>query len=332
MENQCYFVNSRGLLKSCDFHSPNPQSSWCYDKDFLLKMVRGNNMFDGMSIYVCTDMLPFFLVDILHHIRHYFFLVSGDSDATVPHGNIDVYSDPRPLDQGVCVQIANHPKLLKWFAQNLIFTRNNTIENRFHVYDPDVVSKICQLPIGLDYHTISNDPNKFWRDPSEGSLPMFQESILKEIGSTGKRWKDRLSTIYVHFNIGGEGCHRQIALNMIPPELVHQTTDLVPRSQVWKEMVQHVFVMSPYGVGPDCHRTWEALSLGCIPIVQSFGSDEMYRDLPVLVVKEWNEVTAELLQQTLDKFQYASFQYENLSLSYWVRQFTHRYNHSYIQR
>jgi hypothetical protein len=37
------------------------------------------------------------------------------------------------------------------------------------------------------------------------------------------------------------------------------------------EKINYAFVASPYGGGPDCHRTWEALILGCIPIVKSSG-------------------------------------------------------------
>jgi len=91
MENECYFVCSRGLLKSCDFHSPNPMSSWCYDKEYLDKMLNENQMFDGMSIYICTDLILYFIDNILPHIPTTFYLVMGDSDATVPGGKIDIW-------------------------------------------------------------------------------------------------------------------------------------------------------------------------------------------------------------------------------------------------
>ena len=39
MENKCYYVSSRGLLKSCDFHSPNPKSSCNNDFNYLIDMI-----------------------------------------------------------------------------------------------------------------------------------------------------------------------------------------------------------------------------------------------------------------------------------------------------
>ena len=85
MENLCYFVNSRGILKSCNFRSPNPKSSCNNDKNYLYFMLK--NMFNGMSIYVCSDLLKFFVNDIFPKINKNFILVSGDSDLCVPRGS-----------------------------------------------------------------------------------------------------------------------------------------------------------------------------------------------------------------------------------------------------
>jgi hypothetical protein len=38
------------------------------------------------------------------------------------------------------------------------------------------------------------------------------------------------------------------------------------RSELWRRHGNYSFVISPPGHGLDCHRTWEALALGCIPI------------------------------------------------------------------
>ena len=61
MENECYFVCSRGILKSCDFHSLNPKSSSKNDYSYLINMISSNNMKDGMSIYVCSTILKYFV-------------------------------------------------------------------------------------------------------------------------------------------------------------------------------------------------------------------------------------------------------------------------------
>jgi len=67
----------------------------------------------------------------------------------------------------------------------------------------------------------------------------------------------------------------------------------------------------------DCHRTWEALCLGAIPIVCAPHFRKLFEGLPVLIVTDWREVNQELLENTLKDFQEKEFQYEKLTLSYW---------------
>ena len=43
-------------------------------------------------------------------------------------------------------------------------------------------------------------------------------------------------------------------------------TEELNRSELWRRHGNYAFVISPPGHGLDCHRTWEALALGCIPI------------------------------------------------------------------
>ena len=312
MENNCKYVCSRGLLKSCTFHSPRPTSSWCYDIQYLDEMINGNKMFDYMSIYLCTDVLPHFVEHILPRITNLFYLISGDSDATVPKGMIDIWHNPRELLEEKCLEILNHPKLIKWWAQNCILNHD----------------KIAQLPIGLDYHTISNDPNKNWRTPGEGTTPNDQENILIDIISNSRPFYEKVrKKIYVNFsvNLNNSNCPRTIAINNIPTELLHIDIGFKHRTEVWKTYSQFAFILSPYGGGLDCHRTWEILCLGSIPIVKSFrsnGVNDMFDDLPVLIVNEWNEITEQLLNDTIEKFKNTVFNYDKLTLSYWTKQFT----------
>lgn len=320
MENNCYFVNSRGILKSCDFHSPNPRSSWTYDQDYLVEMIHSPNMFDTMSIYVCTDVLPFFCNNILPHIHNTFYLVSGDSDATVPNGGIDIYHDFKLLQEELCLKILNHPKLIKWFAQDCIFTSENlTNSSNTKVFCGLAEIKICQLPIGLDYHTISNDPNKFWKDSNEGNSTKYQEYIMKNIREKMQPYTNRIFKIFIHML---PGAHRQEAIEQMPRELVELSSGNITRTQLWEKMTNYTFVLSPHGSGPDCHRHWESLCLGCIPIMKTFGSDNMFEDLPVVIVKEWSDVNKELLEKTIETFKNKKFNYNKLLLSYWVDQFS----------
>lgn len=53
---------------------------------------------------------------------------------------------------------------------------------------------------------------------------------------------------------------------------------------------QSTFVLSPPGNGPDCHRTWEAVYLGAVPVVLASAMPaELAADLPILRVESYEE-------------------------------------------
>lgn len=293
MENTCYLVSSRGILKSCDFFSESPKSSCDNDRNYLDNML--NNMFDGMIIYVCSDLLLFFFKNIFPKINKKFTLVSGDSDLCVPH---------QILSREETDNILISPYLIKWFAQNTVLQNYN---------------KIYQLPIGLDYHTISNNPDHLWKLPGEECLPIEQEKILFSIFKNAKPFFLRIPKIYVNFTKGNDRFgDRKKSLASIPQNLLVINDTFVPRTVTWNNITNFTFVLSPFGNGMDCHRTWEALSLGSIPIVRAHRFKELFKDLPVLIVKEWHEINEDLLINTINIFKNTKFNCEKLNLEYWI--------------
>ena len=90
----------------------------------------------------------------------------------------------------------------------------------------------------------------------------------------------------------------------------------------YKDWEPYMFILSPQGAGLDCHRTWEAMICGLIPIVKSSSIDELFKDLPVLIVKEWNEINESwLIQQQKDialKKENGQYKMEKLTLEYWI--------------
>ena len=61
-------------------------------------------------------------------------------------------------------------------------------------------------------------------------------------------------------------------------------------------------LLAPPGRGVDTHRLWEALYLGCVPVVARSSLDSIYADLPVLIVKDWKDVTATFLEDKWPEF------------------------------
>jgi hypothetical protein len=67
------------------------------------------------------------------------------------------------------------------------------------------------------------------------------------------------------------------------------------------------FVISPEGNGLDCHRHYEALIAGCIPIIERNPHiEEKYRGCPILWTTDYSEITEEYLNkmysEMIDKY------------------------------
>ena len=71
----------------------------------------------------------------------------------------------------------------------------------------------------------------------------------------------------------------------------------------YEQILSHPFVFSPPGAGPDCHRHWEAILLGSIPVVLKSPATQILNWMPCLQVNDWGEVTEERLNKDLSQLE-----------------------------
>ena len=99
---------------------------------------------------------------------------------------------------------------------------------------------------------------------------------------------------------------------------------------------QFPFWLSPRGNGLDCHRTWEALYLDIIPIVWHSTLDPVFENLPIVVIKTWDELSEDILRTKLREIatkkvqQPSVYQYEKLRIGYWREMILRKSRHSLI--
>lgn len=92
-------------------------------------------------------------------------------------------------------------------------------------------------------------------------------------------------------------------------------------AQYWEDLQRSVFVVSPEGNGIDCHRTYEALWCGCIPIVERVNQKhirQLYGNVPILWTNDYSEITPEYLWKMHNaiqkmQFDFSKLYYESLS-------------------
>lgn len=86
------------------------------------------------------------------------------------------------------------------------------------------------------------------------------------------------------------------------------------------QLSAHRFVFSPDGNGMDCVRTWEALYLGCYPIVERHVfTEEFAKQLPLLVVDDWSMITEDFLNHEYERMSAHQWNWDALTVGYWDR-------------
>ena len=81
-----------------------------------------------------------------------------------------------------------------------------------------------------------------------------------------------------------------------------------------------LFGLALPGLGFDCYRIWEMLTMGVVPIVEkSVGLDRTLHRLPALLVEDFSDVTPALLRQAYVEAVYRAdeFEFERLTQSFW---------------
>ena len=288
---------------SCDRKSDLPVP----DFDGLNPALYKDIQEDNQIFHVCPQALRKFVDKVLPTLKRPFILLTNNSDCTIPD---DV--------QYEFTRLTNHPMLSHWFAQNCIVDH----------------PKLTRIPIGLDYHTLIPRYKKqfTWSEPvpivEQHTIgwglreePVLQEQHLIKFQSSARPFWEREVKAYANFQFLMSTRYGKIdraeCFNTVPKELVYYEPVRCIRNICWENMIKHAFVLSPQGNGLDCHRTWEALCLGCIPIVKTSGLDPLFEGLPVWIVSAWSEVTQENMSAKINEFKEKEFRLERLTLDYW---------------
>jgi hypothetical protein len=85
----------------------------------------------------------------------------------------------------------------------------------------------------------------------------------------------------------------------------------------YKELPQYKFIISPEGNGIDCHRHYEALMAGCVPVVEyNEALIQKYGNCPILYTTEhYEDINEEFLERTYETMLDTVFDFSKLYIS-----------------
>lgn len=153
--------------------------------------------------------------------------------------------------------LADDERIIRWFAQNAICSH----------------PKIVHAPIGLENR---------WR---------HNHGIIGDFRRLRRKAGEKKSRILFGFSVGTNEGERRPALEALRASSSSDELGRMNSRAYRRSLAGYRFVASPPGNGVDCHRTWEALYLGVVPIVKRSALYDGFPGLPVLLVDDWREIS-----------------------------------------
>lgn len=234
-------------------------------------------------IYLDLNFANFFISHVIGKIKYPFVLVSWWSDFSTSKYK----------------SILKNQYLIKRFAQN------NDINSK----------KIESIPIWLDYHSLCFI-DKFWQWITS---PVEQEKELKKIIALSD-W-ERKFQVFSNFHLNITSPRRQdIYDKMKNKNIIFFQKTRLSRLKTWELQSKFNFVYSPRWFWRDCHRTWEALLLWCIPIVDHSPLDNLHEEFPIVIINNTDDITEENLHIWYNKYKnsFNDSLKKKLTNKYWI--------------
>ncbi len=145
------------------------------------------------------------------------------------------------------------------------------------VYSVNVTSEtsnVRALPIGLENARINNN----------GRLSYYLEGLEEP------RSSNRPRLVMSSFHVSNNSSVRQPTADLFRGSRFGFDGHSWKRKEYRDVLTQTCFVISPPGNGSDCHRTWEAIYLGAVPVVlKEYLGRSLWEGMPILAVDSYED-------------------------------------------
>lgn len=295
-ERFCKYVSSRGIAQSCDIY---PRDILSDSQNFDITSYQG--IANNHKVYVISSQLPQFVTKVLPALEKSNIrirLVTGACVLGVPNELSRVHR----IDYLKRLFCQSH-SVLMWYTQNYDGRRGQC-------------GRVKAIPLGLDYHTLQRGAMCWGPQASAKEQDEELDRLYRDALPFSRRWDRSFS--YYHFRMFRRHNADRYVANAVLKQREFNVflNSKQPRNRTWRLSTLYKFVISPHGNGLDCHRTYEAMCLGCIPVVRSSSLDELYRGMPVIVLDKWDTIN---MPDLLERGRRAlSNGREKLTLKYWT--------------
>lgn len=190
---------------------------------------------------------------------------------------------------GAFASYLDDPKLIAWFGQN-----GNILHH----------PKFFHIPIGI--------ANRYW---SHGDIKVIDHVI--DQASTSHRD----IVLYLNQSDGTNKKERSLVRSLFGNKSFCHSAKHKPFKEYLTDLTHAQFVVCPAGNGLDCHRQWEVLLMGAIPVMLHSTLDPLFGpegELPVVLVDDWSHVTEEFLKSEYQRLKSKTRAHERMFAGYWL--------------
>jgi hypothetical protein len=176
--------------------------------------------------------------------------------------------------------LANNEKIKKWFGQNN------------HLLHPKTIT----LPIAI--------ARKKYPHGDVALLSKYSKPTPKTI------------LVYKNFSLGSNLIERSYINDVTASKGIHMAATCDHETYL-ENTAKSYFSISPPGNGIDCHRIWECLYLKTVPIVRYHHAFEQFKDLPILFINSWDDISLEFLAEKKEMIESFNVKHQRLEFKYW---------------
>ncbi len=190
-------------------------------------------------------------------------------------------------DDAVDERFARHlgdGRIFKWFAQNVALDHE----------------KLVSLPLGT--------ANSQW---PHGRLDLVHQTAGENRPKTG--------FVYLNFDVRTNPARRQPVFDRLKDHPLVTVSFGLDYETYLKELASHHFCVCPPGNGLDCHRIWECLYLGVIPLVEADFRLRGFDDLPILYIDDWGRLDEAFLLDAYRRLTRRCVRLESAGMDHWRR-------------
>jgi len=162
------------------------------------------------------------------------------------------------------LDILNNPYLETWYGMNCHINHG----------------KLQPVPIGM--------ANEVW--------PHGDKDTIINIA---KKSNEKKNLVYCNFDISTNYGERATALMALKDlDYIDFEQNNLPFEDYIEKLSTYKYVISPPGNSVDCHRIWESIYVGTIPICLKSLPLAFFKDLPILFLNSWHDLTRDILSNS----------------------------------